>query len=307
MRQTIGTSARVDKARPRVSDPRMLLADLLRQPAPVLCPGVYDALTAAMVEDAGFPAAYLSGASIAYTRLGRPDIGLVGMTEVADTLARIRERVALPLVVDADTGWGNALNVQRTVRVLERAGASAIQLEDQSFPKRCGHLQDKRLIPAAEMAGKLRAAVDARDGALVIARTDAIAVEGFDAALDRAELYVEAGADVLFIEALESRAQMEAIAARFAHRLPLLANMVEGGRTPLASAGELAAMGFRLVIFPGGTVRAVAHTLQAYYASLRQHGTTAPFADRMFDFAGLNGLLGTAGILQAGAAYDGDA
>lgn len=283
----------------------MTLAERLAKPTPLLCPGVYDALSAAMAQDAGFEAAYLSGASVAYTLLGRPDIGLVSLTEVADIVARIRDRVDLPLVVDADTGWGNALNVQRTVRVLERAGAHAIQLEDQAFPKRCGHLQDKRLIPAAEMAGKIRAATDARVTALVIARTDAIAVEGFDAALDRAERYIEAGADVLFIEAPESRAQMQAIADRFAARLPLLANMVEGGRTPLATTAELGTIGFRLVIFPGGTVRAMARTLQDYFASLHAHGTTTPFADRMFDFTGLNRLLGTDAILQAGAKYDG--
>lgn len=280
------------------------LAARLAEPSPLVCPGVYDALTAAMAENAGFTAAYVSGASVAYTRLGRPDIGLVTLTEVADTTARIRERVGLALVVDADTGWGNALNVQRTVRVLERAGATAIQLEDQAFPKRCGHLQAKRLVPASEMVGKLRAALDARERALIVARTDAIAVEGLDAALDRAEAYVEAGADILFVEAPESRPQQEAIAARFAHRLPLLANMVEGGRTPLATAEELGKIGYRVVIFPGGTVRAMARTLQDYFASLQAHGTTAPFAGRMFDFAGLNGLLGTEAILRAGATYD---
>ena len=281
------------------------LASRLRAGDAVLAPGVYDALSAALVEDAGFEAAYLSGASIAYTSLGRPDIGLVSLTEVADTMARIRERVSLPVVVDADTGWGNALNTQRAVRVLERAGASAIQLEDQTFPKRCGHLQDKRLIPVAEMAGKLRAACDARADALIIARTDAIAVEGFEPALERAERYLEAGADVLFIEAPEDRVQMQAITTRFAARAPLLANMVEGGRTPLASVTELGAMGFRLVIFPGGTVRALSHTLQAYFASLRKHGTTAPFQSRMHDFNSLNRMLGTSEVLERGRAYDG--
>lgn len=280
------------------------LSELLARDAPLLAPGIYDALTAALTEEAGFEAAYLSGASIAYTRLGRPDIGLVGLTEVADTMARIRERVALPVIVDADTGWGNALNVQRTVRVLERAGADALQLEDQDFPKRCGHLQDKRLIPKAEMAGKVRAAVDARDSALIVARTDAIAVEGFDAAMDRAEAYLEAGADVLFIEAPEDRAQMHAITARFAARVPLLANMVEGGRTPLASVEELGEIGYRLVIFPGGTVRAVALTLQEYYATLKQHGTTKPFQNRMHDFTGLNRMLGTEAILAKGRSYE---
>ena len=232
-------------------------ARLNRAPA-VLAPGVFDALSAALAEQAGFEALYLSGASIAYTALGRPDIGLVSMTEVAEVLGRIRERVALPVIVDADTGFGNALNVQRVVRLFERAGATVIQLEDQSFPKRCGHLQGKSLISAGEMAGKVRAAVDARDRALIMARTDAIAVEGFDAALDRAERYLEAGADILFIEAPEDAAQMQAITARFAARVPLLANMVEGGRTPLAATDELSALGYRLVIFPGGLVRTLA-------------------------------------------------
>lgn len=270
----------------------------------LVCPGVYDAFSAALAAQAGFEALYLSGASVAYTRLGAPDIGLVGMTEVADVLARVRERVDVPVVVDADTGFGNALNVQRTVRVLERAGAAAIQLEDQAFPKRCGHLRDKALIPAAEMAGKIRAALDAREQALVIARTDAIAVEGYERALDRAELYVEAGADVLFIEAPEDRDQLAAIGRRFGARLPLLANMVEGGRTPLAPAAELGALGYQIAIFPGGTVRAVAHTLLDYFASLHAHGTTEPFRGRMLDFAGLNGVLGTDAILGAGRRYE---
>lgn len=279
------------------------LKQRLAQETPLLAPGVYDALTASMVAEAGFEAAYLSGASIAYTKLGRPDIGLVSLTEVADTVAHIAERTPIPLIVDADTGWGNALNVQRTVRVLERAGAAALQLEDQDFPKRCGHLQDKGLIGKVEMAGKIRAAVDARDHALIIARTDAIAVEGIDAAMDRAEAYLEAGADVLFIEAPEDRAQMDAIAARFAPRVPLLANMVEGGRTPLASVEELGRIGFRLVIFPGGTVRAAAHALRDYFTTLHRDGTTAAFSNRMFDFGGLQGMLGTQAILDEGRKY----
>lgn len=276
----------------------------LQTSPPLLAPGVYDALSAAMAEEAGFEAAYLSGASIAYTLLGRPDIGLVSMTEVAEVMARIRERVALPVIIDADTGFGNALNTQRTVKVFERAGASVIQLEDQSFPKRCGHLQDKKLIPAAEMAGKIRAAVDARDTALIMARTDAIAVEGFSAALDRAEMYLEAGADILFVEAPEDRAQMDTICARFGARAPLLANMVEGGKTPLASVDELGAIGYRIVIFPGGLVRALAWAAREYFASLKAHGTTDPFRNRMFDFKGLNDMLGTAAMLERGRSYD---
>src|SRR5215510_8067484 len=192
-----------------MADAETLRTRLAREPI-VVAPGVYDALTAHLAERAGFSTLYISGAAIAYTRLGRPDIGLVSMGEVAETVTLIRDRVDAHLVVDADTGYGNALNVERTVRVLERAGATAIQLEDQDFPKRCGHLDGKVLVPAAEMAGKIKAAVDARRSreTLVIARTDAIAVEGFERAIARAGLYRDAGADVLFVEAPQTRAEL---------------------------------------------------------------------------------------------------
>ena len=280
------------------------------QAAPaVLAPGVYDALTALVAEQAGFEALYLSGASIAYTRLGRSDVGLTTATEVADTLARITERVALPVIVDGDTGFGNALNTQRTVRSLERAGAAMIQLEDQTFPKRCGHLDGKGVIPRAEMCGKLRAALDARHSAdtLILARTDALAIEGLEAAMERAEAYLACGVDALFIEALRTPGQMQQACGRFAGRIPLLANMVEGGKTPITPADELGRLGFRIVIFPGGTARAVAHTLQRYYASLHQHQTTAPLRGEMLDFDQLNALIGTPELLLQGARYDGDA
>ena len=276
----------------------------LTQPPPLLAPGVYDALSASLAQQAGFEALYLSGASIAYTLLGRPDIGLVSSTEVSNTLAHITERVDLPVIVDGDTGFGNALNTQRTVKLFERAGASVIQLEDQTFPKRCGHLRDKTLIPAAEMAGKIRAAVDARQDMLIMARTDAIAVEGLNAALDRAEAYLEAGADILFIEAPEDAAQMHIITDRFAARVPLLANMVEGGRTPVASVQDLGKIGYRLVIFPGGLVRALAWAARDYFASLKDHGTTDQFRNRMFDFQGLNTVLGTQRELDAAKQYE---
>ena len=278
----------------------------LAQAKPLLVPGVYDALTALIAEQAGFEALYLSGASIAYTRLGRSDIGLTTATEVAETLACITERVALPVIVDADTGFGNALNTQRTVRSFERAGAAMIQLEDQTFPKRCGHLDGKAVIPVAEACGKLKAALDARHdaGTLILARTDALAVEGLDAALDRAEAYLACGVDALFIEALRTPEQMDAACRRFAQRVPLLANMVEGGKTPVQDAGELGARGFRIVIFPGGTARAVAHTLQAYYQSLKTHGTTAPMKESMLDFDQLNALIGTPQLLQQGRRYE---
>ena len=282
--------------RQRLSEPRLLLA-----------PGVYDALTALIAEQSGFEAAYLSGASIAYTRLGRSDIGLTTFTEVCDTVAAIAERISIPVIVDADTGFGNALNTQRTVRGFERAGARMIQLEDQTFPKRCGHLAGKGVVPVGEMTGKLKAALDARASAdtLIIARTDAVAVEGFEPALERAEAYLEAGADVLFVEAVRSEEQMRTVNARFAGRVPLLANMVEGGQTPVRSAADLEALGYRIAIFPGGTARAVAHTLQGYYASLKTHGTTAPWRERMLDFDGLNAVIGTPELLAQGKRYDG--
>ena len=285
----------------------MSLRERLASPQPLLAPGIYDALSALVAEQAGFEALYLSGASIAYTRLGRSDIGLTTASEVAQTLALITERVRLPVIVDADTGFGNALNTQRTVREFERAGAAMVQLEDQTFPKRCGHLDGKGVVPVAEMQGKLRAALDARrsDQTLILARTDAVAVEGLEAALERAERYLECGVDALFIEALRTPQQMDAACDRFAQRVPLLANMVEGGKTPVQDAGELGRRGFRIVIFPGGTARAVAHTLQGYYASLRQHGTTAPWQPQMLDFDGLNALIGTPELLQAGKRYEG--
>jgi 2-methylisocitrate lyase-like PEP mutase family enzyme len=282
------------------------LRTLLAQPPIVAAPGCYDGLSALMIERAGFPAAYFSGASLAYTRFGRPDIGLIAVDEVVDAVSAIRERVALPLIVDCDTGFGNALNVMRTVKTMARAGASAIQLEDQTSPKRCGHLADKSLIGAREMVGKLKAALDARpnEDVLIIARTDAIAVEGFDAALDRAEAYAQAGADLLFIEAPRNDEELAAVARRFAGRVPVMANMVEGGKTPLKDAATLQTLGFSLVTFPGGTVRALTHALSDYFASLRQHGTTAQFRNRMLDFAALNELIGTPEMLEIGRRYD---
>ncbi len=281
------------------------LKQRLNAPEILVAPGVYDGLTASLAEAAGFEAVYLSGAAVSYTRLGRPDIGLTTVSEVTDTLAMIRDRIALPIVVDADTGFGNALNAQRTMRTFERAGANALQVEDQTFPKRCGHLRDKTLISADEMTGKIAAMADARASSetLIIARTDAIAVEGFEAALERGRRYIEAGADTLFVEAPQSREQMETIVKTFGDRVPLMANMVEGGATPLAEADDLQAMGFSLVIFPGGIVRAVARTARDYYAGLKATGSNAAFSDRMFDFGGLNALIGTDAILEQGERY----
>jgi 2-methylisocitrate lyase-like PEP mutase family enzyme len=271
----------------------------------VVAPGVYDAFTALIATQAGFKTLYVSGAAIAYTRLGRPDIGLVSMNEVADTIALIRDRVDAHLVIDADTGYGNALNVVRTVRTFERAGASAIQLEDQDFPKRCGHLDGKGLIPADEMLGKIKAALDARASAdtLIIARTDAVAVEGFERAIERALRYRQAGADMLFVEAPKSRDDLARVTAALPG-VPLMANMVEGGKTPILSAQELEALGFALVIFPGGIVRALGHMASEYFASLASHGTTDPFRNRMFGFDELNRTIGTPEMIALGKTYE---
>lgn len=286
----------------------MSLKTRLQQHRILVAPGVYDGLTAAIAASAGFEALYLSGAAVAYTRLGRPDIGLTSVTEMTETMALIADRTDLPVIIDADTGFGNALNAQRTMGLYERAGASALQVEDQTYPKRCGHLSDKSLIPAAEMAGKVKAMADARRSAetLIIARTDAIAVEGFSAAIDRAETYLEAGADVLFVEAPQSREQLSGIAKHFEGRVPLLANMVEGGATPITGADDLEEQGYSIVIFPGGIVRAIARTAGDYYQSLLENGSNRPFAARMYDFDGLNGVIGTAEMLAKGAAYDRD-
>ncbi|MEM8729881.1 MAG: isocitrate lyase/phosphoenolpyruvate mutase family protein [Pseudomonadota bacterium] len=284
----------------------MTLKERLARSEILVAPGVYDGLTASLAETAGFEALYLSGAAVAYTRLGRPDIGLTTSSEMADTMALIADRTPLPVIIDADTGFGNALNAQRTMRLYERAGAAALQVEDQTYPKRCGHLSDKSLIPAAEMSGKIAAMADARASAdtLIVARTDAIAVEGFAAATERAETYLEAGADVLFIEAPQSRAHLSAITEQFAPRVPLLANMVEGGATPMLGSQDLQEQGFSIVIFPGGIVRALAKTAQAYYQSLAAHGSNKPFSEQMFDFGGLNEVVGTDDMLKAGARYD---
>jgi 2-methylisocitrate lyase-like PEP mutase family enzyme len=286
--------------------PGNALRSRLQQNEPILAPGVHDAMTALLAEQAGFEAVYLSGAAVAYNRLGRSDIGLTTSTEVADVLARVAERVSIPIIVDADNGFGNALNTQRTVRLFERSGAAMIQLEDQSIPKRCGHLDGKTVIAASEMCGKLRAALDARASAdtLILARTDSLAIEGFDAAMARAEAYLQCGVDALFIEALKTEEQMREACARFGERLPLLANMVEGGKTPIRSSDELGQMGFRLVIFPGGTTRALAFALQRYFASLHQHRSTAPMRGQMFDFDQLNDLIGTQELLELGKRYE---
>ena len=287
-----------------MADAETLRTRLTRKPI-VVAPGVYDALTAHLAERAGFSTLYVSGAAIAYTRLGRPDIGLVAMNEVADAISLISDRVRADLVVDADTGYGNALNVGRTMRLFERAGARAIQLEDQAFPKRCGHLDNKTLIPPEEMIGKIKAALDARRSreTLVIARTDAVAVEGFDRAVARAISYRDAGADILFIEAPKTRAELQRIPPAVSD-VPLMANMVEGGKTPPLNANELEAIGFSLVIFPGAIVRVLARAADEFYAALAAKGTSEPFQNRMYDFTALNELIGTPEMIALGKQYE---
>ena len=283
----------------------MSLKSQLSKPAALLAPGVSDALTALLVEQAGFEACYLSGASMAYTQLGRPDIGLISLTQVVETVARINDRVSIPVIVDADTGFGNALNVQHTVRMLERVGANAIQIEDQAMPKRCGHLVGKELVSLGEMTGKVSAAVDARasEETLIVARTDAIAVEGFGAAIERASQYLEAGADVLFIEAPQSLEQMQEIASLFKSKAPLLANMVEGGRTPIQNVTDLEKIGFSLVITPGSLVRAMTFAAQEMLQNLKQNGSTHNSRDRMLSFGELNEKLELEELLLEGDKY----
>ena len=272
----------------------------------LLAPGIYDALSGLVAEQSGARAVYLSGASIAYTRFGRSDVGLVSVSEVHDTLAAVTDRIKIPVIVDADTGFGNALNVQRTIRNFERAGAAAIQIEDQSFPKRCGHLDGKVLIKRDEMIGKVKAAVDSRktSDTLIIARTDARAVEGLQEAIDRAHAYQEAGADILFIEAPRSFDEMKIIRKSFNINIPLLANMVEGGKTPVKTANDMKKLGFNIVIFPGGAVRAATFQLQEYYAGLLKNGSNSEFSKKMHNFDSLNAVIGTPELLKIGKKYE---
>ncbi len=240
----------------------------------VLAPGCYDALGARLIEEAGFPAAYMTGFGSAAGRLGAPDVGLLTLSEMVDNAHRIAEAVAIPVIADADTGYGNALNVIRTVREYEAAGVAAIHLEDQALPKRCGHLEGKVLIGADEMAAKVAAAVEARrsDEFLIIARTDARAVEGLQGALERGARYREAGADALFIEAPESVEEIEAIARTFAG-VPLLFNYAEGGKTPPVTYDVLRGLGFNLVIFPLSILFATAAAVRAVLAQIKSDGT----------------------------------
>ncbi len=259
----------------------------------ILAPGVYDALSAYVAEKAGFSALYVSGASLSYTQLGRPDYGLVTLTELAMSVGRIAERVSVPLIVDADTGFGNETNVRRTVIELEKAGAAMIQLEDQTFPKKCGQLSGKGVISVDDMRIKLNAALDARrsDNTLIMGRTDAASVLGLDAAFERAHVYIECGVDAVFIEALRSDDDMKRALSLFGGRTPLLANVVEGGHTPFSRVDQLKGAGFQIVIFPGGSSRFAARQLARFYGSLHETGSTDVFRDEMYSFNELFELL----------------
>jgi 2-methylisocitrate lyase-like PEP mutase family enzyme len=270
-----------------------LNADLRRRltaGAGLLVPGAPNALAARIIEAAGFEAVYVTGAGLANAYLGVPDLGLTTVTEVADHVAAIREAVAVPVIVDADTGFGNALNMGRTVRLLERAGANAIQIEDQVFPKRCGHFEGKEVIPASEMVGKIKAAADARHGDLmIIARTDSRATEGMDAALSRARAYAQAGADALFVEAPQSLDELR----RIPRDLPgvHIANMVFGGKTPLLPREELASMGFAGILYANAALQAAMLAMKDAMAHLAAHGSLAGAEDRLISFAERQALV----------------
>jgi 2-methylisocitrate lyase-like PEP mutase family enzyme len=259
----------------------------------LVAPGAYDGFTAKLIEKSGFEAVYLSGAGISYSTYGQPDLGLMTQSEMVQKVGAVAQATTLPVIADGDTGYGNAINTMQTVRLFEQAGARAIQLEDQQFPKRCGHLSGKELIPAEEMVGKIRAACDARatQDFVIIARTDARSVLGLDEALRRGQLYVEAGADVLFIESPYSKDELHRIAHTFPN-IPLMANMIEGGKTPLVTAGELQALGFALVIFPNSLTRHFAYTGLQFLKSLKVQGTTQPQLEAMMSHSDLNQLLG---------------
>lgn len=269
-------------------------------------PGVYDGLSALLVEQAGFECAFLSGACLSFARFGRPDMGLVTATELVDTVAVMRDRVELPLLVDMDTGFGNALNVQRTVRDLERAGASALQMEDQVAPKRCGHMAGKAVIACNEMVGKLHAALDAREhgNTLIVARTDALGVNGFEDAMERAERYLEAGADALFIEAPKSIEQMALIGQRFGERTPLVHNLVEGGGAPTEDTGDLLSLGYRIALYPAALLHGFVPQTQRILATIKSTGTTLGIREHMVELADMNRLLEAESLLEAGQRYD---
>ena len=279
---------------PGATSPRARLRSLLAAPGPVIAPGAYDALSARLIEHAGFDLVYMTGFGSTASLLGRPDVGLLSATEMIDNAGRIASAVELPVLADADTGYGNAINVLRTVTAYEQAGVAGLHLEDQVSPKRCGHLSGKAVIDVEEMVGKIEAAVAARrdPDLLLIARTDAAAVEGLDAALERARRYVAAGADALFVEAPTSEADIARVAGELRGLAPLVFNWAEGGRTPPLPLARIAELGFALVIFPIGTLLAATAGIQALLATLRADGTPAAALPGLPTFDGFTDLVG---------------
>lgn len=279
----------VESSRP--GDTRQRLRQRIARRDAFLLPGAANALTARIAEDLGFEAVYLTGAGFTNMQLGMPDLGLLSVTELAEAAARISDVTTIPLVVDIDTGFGNALNVYRTVHLLERAGAAALQIEDQIFPKKCGHFSGKGVVPLPEMLSKLHAALDARrdDGTLIIARTDARAVEGFDRALERAHAMSEAGADIIFVEAPESVEEMRQIGQLPA---PQLVNVVMGGRTPMLPREELAEMGFSIALYANAALQAMVLAAQEVLGSLRDVGSLEKVEDRLASFSERQRIVG---------------
>ena len=280
------------------------LRELLRGGDVIVAPGVWDGLSARLVARAGFVAAYATGGGIARS-MGYPDLGLLSLREIVDRLANIVEHAGVPVIADADTGYGNALNAQRAVREFERAGVAALHLEDQTFPKRCGHYDDKAVVPTREMAQKLRAARDAMSDPdiVLIARTDALAIEGLDAAIERAHAYAAAGADVIFVEAPVSIEQIETIARRVPQ--PKLINMFQGGKTPLVPVARLKALGYQIVIVPSDLQRAAIRAMDDVLAALARDGSSAALADRMASFKERESVVDTSGYLARDAEYGG--
>ena len=275
-----------------------LLRQMLAGKNIVVAPGAHDALTAKIIEQVGFGAVYMTGYGQAASHLGKPDVGLLTMTEMLSRAANIVEAVNVPVIADADTGFGNAVNVMRTVREYEKAGVAAIQMEDQVAPKKCGHMTGRQVVSKEEMVGKIKAAVDVRKDSdfMIIARTDARTVHGIGEALERAKAYEEAGADILFVESPESIEEMKQITSSF--NVPVLANMVEGGRTPFLPAQELEALGYELVIFPTASTYLVTKAVSRLMTVLKQTGTTASLIPEMITFEQFNDLIGLTKIRE---------
>lgn len=273
------------------------LRTLLQQPGIIVAPGAYDCLTAKLIEREGFPAVYMTGGGTAVTRIGKPDLGFTTLTEMLASASAMTSTISVPLIADADTGYGGALNTYRTVREYEKAGVAALHIEDQAFPKRCGHLDGKEVVSIEEMSVKIRAACDARtdDDFVIIVRTDALAVTGLDDTLQRCVAFAEAGADVLFVEALRNQEDIDRVRSEV--DVPLLFNFVEHGKSPLIPVPQLEALGFKLVIFPGSIMLSVCTLAQRVLREIRQHGTTASLTDDMvsvvefFEIMGLQELL----------------